>query len=304
MRRGWCSPRCFLAMLTAYLIASLSLGCAALAGAQGGVGEAELASRVRAFVARTRALVPLSQILIVDMSPPDEGGLRKVVLQLGKGTPPVREVIYVTANGREVLEGLSRRWSRIRGKGLVRNLPPLSLVRRSMVRLPLRSRLSSSVILNALTVGSSTANSDAFKLSYLIRCAGCSLTFLLELYTLGQCTPQFQVFALLSKECLRSGGSSRACTRTNSASRTRRRPCSFVPWLSAPASISVATMGACAPPVRLRECSPKSMLEKLWEYPGRRPYSSTGENSLAQYRLRHSRRQLETRLPSRGQRGR
>jgi protein-disulfide isomerase len=108
-------------MLTAYLIAALSLGRAALGGAQGSLGEAELAWRVRAFVARTRALVPLNQILIVDMSPPDEGGLRKVVLQLGKGTPPVREVIYVTANGREVLEGavaplVEDPWERTREK--------------------------------------------------------------------------------------------------------------------------------------------------------------------------------------------
>lgn len=77
--------------------------------------------RIREFVARTATLIPLKDIQIAELDPPDSSGLRKVVVNLVNPDATVSKTFYVTATGREILEGTLQTltpdpWKEIRAK--------------------------------------------------------------------------------------------------------------------------------------------------------------------------------------------
>lgn len=129
--RAW--PNCSLAGFGCYVLLILALGSGTV-GARAQVraakpsqsadpqaNEDQLRRRLRDYLARTVALVPLKDIEIVEIDAADAHGIRKVVVRLNNSQPPVTNFYYITADGGEVLRGpveelSSDPWSSMREK--------------------------------------------------------------------------------------------------------------------------------------------------------------------------------------------
>ncbi|HUX68300.1 MAG TPA: thioredoxin domain-containing protein [Terriglobales bacterium] len=88
------------------LVLALAAGAQARAQARGGAPSvAELRVRLAAFLNRSIGWQGLDKLQIESISAPDGSGLRTAKVLLAKGTQQQEGVYYITADGKEIIEG-------------------------------------------------------------------------------------------------------------------------------------------------------------------------------------------------------
>jgi len=96
-----------------------------LSQTNGAPTDEQLRQLVRDYVARSVVLVPLKDIEIAELGPADAHGIRKVVVRLNNSQPPVTNILYITADGGEVLRGPLEELSSDPWSGTREKLAPL-----------------------------------------------------------------------------------------------------------------------------------------------------------------------------------
>lgn len=122
------APACVLALALAAAAQTRPASHAPASRADDAAGDAALRARIHAFLDRTIGWQQLDQMEIESISKPDASGLRTVKVLLAKGTQHQEGTYYITADGREIIEGEASRlsadpWSGVRSKIETRGAP-------------------------------------------------------------------------------------------------------------------------------------------------------------------------------------